>query len=96
MLGSYAALGSSGAVLFIGVSAMIEMLYQIQLNTTLGSTLRFMGVALDTHSPASWMGALAMAAVGFVFFVMARRGFAKRWGDVQGEIEAAIRAREAG
>ncbi len=96
LLGGYAALALSGAVLFIGASAMIEMLYQIQLNTTLGSSLPFMGVTLDTHSLTSWLGALAIAAVGLVLFVMARRRFAKRWGDVQGEIEAAIRAREAG
>ena len=95
-VGGYAALALSGAVLFIGASAMIEMLYQIQLNTTLGSSLPFMGVTLDTHSLASWLGALAIAAVGLVLFVMARRRFAKRWGDVQGEIEAAIRAQEAG
>ena len=94
VLGGYAALAASAAVLFVGVAAMIEMLYQIQLNTTLGSTLSFMGVALDTQSLASWLGALAIASVGLVLFELARRRFARRWEDVQGEIEAAIRAQE--
>jgi hypothetical protein len=31
-----------------------------------------------------------------VLFELTRRRFAQRWGQVQGEIEAAIRAREAG
>lgn len=94
LLGWYAALAVSGFVTFVGVAALIEMVYHIQLNEALGSTLNFMGVQLDTKSVASWVGAVVTAVVGLVPFELVRRRFAHRWGEVQGEIEAAIRARE--
>jgi branched-chain amino acid transport system permease protein len=78
----------------VGVAAIIEMVYHVQLNEALGSTLRFMGVELDTKSVASWAGAVVVAIAGLVPFELVRRRFALRWGEVQGEIEAAIRARE--
>lgn len=94
LLGWYAALAVAGFVTFIGVAAIIEMVYHMQLNEALGSTLKFMGVDLDTKSVASWVGAVAVAIVGLIPFELVRRRFARRWGEVQGEIEAAIRARE--
>ena len=94
LLGWYAALAVAGFVTFIGVAAIIEMVYHMQLNEALGSTLKFMGVELDTKSVASWASALVVAVVGLIPFELVRRRFARRWGEVQGEIEAAIRARE--
>ena len=91
----YVALAISGVVMFVGAAAMIEMMYHLQLNTSLGSTLKFMGVELNVLAAASWLGALAITAVGFAAFEVARRRFARQWGEVQGEIEAEIRAREA-
>ena len=93
--GGYVALAISGVVMFVGAAAMIEMMYHLQLNTSLGSTLKFMGVELNVLAAASWLGALAITAVGFAAFEVARRRFARQWGEVQGEIEAEIRAREA-
>jgi len=94
LLGWYAVLALTGFVTFVGVAAIIEMVYHVQLNEALGSTLKFMGVELDTKSVASWAGALVTAVVGLVPFELTRRRFAVRWGEVQGEIEAAIRAKE--
>jgi branched-chain amino acid transport system permease protein len=94
LLGWYAALAVTGFVTFIGVAAIIEMVYHMQLNEALGSTLKFMGVELDTKSVTSWVGAVAVAIVGLIPFELVRKRFARRWGEVQGEIEAAIRARE--
>ena len=95
LLGGYAVLALTGLVTFIGVAAMIEMVYHLQLNTALGSTLHFMRVELNVRSASSWLGALAIAIVGFAMFETARRRFARRWGEAQGEIEAEIRRREA-
>jgi branched-chain amino acid transport system permease protein len=81
--------------MFVGAAAMIEMMYHLQLNTSLGSTLKFMGVELNVQAAASWLVALAITVVGCVAFEVARRRFARQWGDVQGEIEAEIRNREA-
>jgi len=94
LLGWYAALAVTGFITFVGVAAIIEMVYHIQLNEALGSTLKFMGIELDTKSLASWLGAVVTAVVGLVPFELTRRRFAVRWGEVQGEIEAAIRAKE--
>ena len=95
LLGWYALLALTGIATFCGVAAMIEMVYHLQLNEALGPVMRFMGVELDAKSLGSWLGALALGVVGFVLFEITRRRFAGHWGEVQGQIEAAIRAREA-
>jgi branched-chain amino acid transport system permease protein len=94
LLGWYAALAVAGLVAFCGIAAMIEMVYHLQLDESLGPVLHFMGMELDAKSVASWAGALAVGGIGFAVFEVVRRRFAGHWGEVQGEIEAAIRARE--
>ena len=95
LLGWYLVLAVTGALTFFGVASMIEMVYHIQLNEALGPVMRFLGMDLDVKSASSWAGAAAVALVGGVLFEITRRRFAGRWGEVQGEIEAAIRAGEA-
>jgi branched-chain amino acid transport system permease protein len=95
LFGLYAGLFITGIVALVGVAAMIEMIYHLQLNTALGSTLPFMGVELDAKGLPSWLGALAIAAVGLGALEFFRRRFALRWGEIQGEIEVMIRAKEA-
>lgn len=95
LLGGYVALALTGLVMFCGAAALIEMLYHLQLNTALGDTTGFIGLALNVRMLSHWLGALAVGAVGLAMFRVARRRFARDWGDVQGEIEAEIRAREA-
>ena len=95
LVGWYAALVVTGLVAFCGIAAIIEMVYHLQLNESLGPVLRFMGVELNAKSAASWIGALALGGIGYGLFELTRRRFAAHWGDVQGEIAAAIRAREA-
>jgi len=95
LLGTYALLGVTGALMFFGVAAIIEMVYHMQLNEALGPQMQFLGIGLNVKSAVSWIGTVVVAGVGVALFDLARRRFARRWGDVQGEIEAAIRAREA-
>jgi branched-chain amino acid transport system permease protein len=95
LLGWYALLAVTGAVMFFGIAAMIEMTYHIQLNEALGPMMRFLGIELNVKSAVSWIGAVVVAVVGIGLFEFTRRRFALHWGEVQGEIEAAIRAREA-
>ncbi|HEY9064070.1 MAG TPA: branched-chain amino acid ABC transporter permease [Burkholderiaceae bacterium] len=94
LLTGYAALAVTGLVLFVGVAAMIEMVYHLQLNEALGPEMKFMGVMLNAKGAASWLGAFAIALVGLLGFEFARRRFARRWGEVQTEIAEAIRAEE--
>ncbi len=95
VIGWYLVLAATGAVMFFGLAAMIEMVYHAQLNEALGPSMRFLGIELNVKSPSSWTGAAVVAAVGAALFEFTRRRFAQRWGDVQGEIEATIRAGEA-
>ena len=94
LTGPYALLLLTGLMSFCGIAAMIEMVYHLQLNEALGPVMRFMGLTLDAKATLSWVGAAALALVGMVLFELARRRFARHWGEVQGQIEAALRARE--
>ncbi len=95
VLGWYLVLAASGAVMFFGLAAMIEMVYHAQLNEALGPSMHFLGIELNVKSAASWTGAAAIAAVGMALFEFTRRRFARRWSDVQGEIEGAVCAGES-
>ena len=95
LMGHYAVLLVTGLAAFFGVSAMIEMVYHLQLNEALGPVMPFMGVDLNAQAVSSWLAAAALAVVGSVALLWAVRRFSARWGEVQSEIEALIRAKEA-
>jgi branched-chain amino acid transport system permease protein len=90
----YLGLFVAGAVMAAGATALVEMIYHIQLDAGLGPRLRFLGVELDTESVRSWAGAGVLFAVGLALLEIARRRFARLWSRTQDEIEAAIRQRE--
>ncbi len=90
----YPALAATGLIMFAGAAALIELFYKIQLGGAGGETrVNVAGVALDTGSAASWIGAVAVLVIGFALFEFTRRRFARVWGRVQGEIEAEIAER---
>ncbi len=92
---SYLALFVAGLIALLGSAVIIEMVYHIQLDAALGSTIRFLGLDLDTKSLEAWAGSLAVTVVGVVMLEFARRRFARQWADVQQYIEHQIKAREA-
>ncbi len=91
----YLALAGAGAAVLLGASALIEMLYHLQLNEALGPLMKFCGLTLDARGATAWTGAAALLAAGMAGFELARRRFGRRWDDAQGEIEREIRRREA-
>jgi branched-chain amino acid transport system permease protein len=95
IIGSYLALGGAALTALVGVAAMIEMLYHLQLNQALGPKMPFMGATLDTHGVDSWFGAGLLVVVGVALFELARRSFTRQWGTIQEEIEKEIKRREA-
>ena len=95
LLPAYLGLFVAGAVMLLGLSAVIEMGYHRQLNAALGDTVTYLGIALDTRSVGSWLGAAVLAAIGFAAFEWLRRRFADRWAQVQADIERQIQQREA-
>jgi branched-chain amino acid transport system permease protein len=88
-------LAATALVMLFGGAVLIEMLYRLQLSGGMNPILSVLGVALDVRSFGSWLGALAVALVGFAAFEFTRRRFARAWGAVQGEIEALSAPREA-
>ncbi|WP_431509035.1 branched-chain amino acid ABC transporter permease [Variovorax sp. DAIF25] len=91
----YLALAAALVPVVIGAAALIEMIYHIQLNAAMGSRLNFFGVSLDTAGMGSWLGAVAILAVGLGALEVARRRFVRVWGQAQEEIETEIKRREA-
>ncbi|MCW5670640.1 MAG: branched-chain amino acid ABC transporter permease [Hydrogenophaga sp.] len=92
---SYLALAGTALVMLVGAAAMIEMVYHLQLNTTLGSELRFLGVPLDAKGINSWFGAGMIMLTGLGLFEITRRAFLREWGEIQEYIEKEIKRREA-
>ncbi|MDO9113131.1 MAG: branched-chain amino acid ABC transporter permease [Polaromonas sp.] len=92
---SYLALAVTALVLLLGAGAMIEMVYHLQLNTTLGSELQFLGVPLDAKSVNSWFGAALVMLTGLGLFEVTRRQFLHEWGEIQEYIEKEIKRRES-
>jgi branched-chain amino acid transport system permease protein len=92
---AYLALGGAGATLLLGVAAVIEMVYHIQLNAALGPQMKFLGATLNTASADTWFGVVFVMLTGAGLFELARRVFVREWGETQAEIEREIKRREA-
>lgn len=91
---SYVALGVTALIALLGAGAMIEMIYHLQLNTALGSELRFLSIPLDAKGLGSWFGAGFVLVTGVGLFELTRRQFAIQWGEIQEYIEKEIKRRE--
>jgi branched-chain amino acid transport system permease protein len=94
LLPGYLALALAGAVGFAGASAMVEMLYHLQLNEALGPVMRFGGITLNAKGAPAWIGAAVLLAVGAAAFETARRRLRERWDAAQTEIERELKRRE--
>ena len=90
---AYLALGGTSLVVLVGVAAMIEMLYHMQLNAALGPELHFLGATLNVGKLDSWFGAVFLLITGAAMFELSRREFKRQWGETQEEIEKEIKRR---
>jgi branched-chain amino acid transport system permease protein len=90
----YALLAATALAMLAGFAALIEMIYAMQFGAGGATTLSYLGLPLDTGSATSWAGAAVAAAFGFVTFEAVRRRFAREWGSVQSDIEAAMTFKE--
>ena len=91
----YLALVATAFIVLVGASALIEMVYHVQLNSFQGPGVPFMGFTLDSSALTSWMGAVLVLAVGLMLFEFSRRKFAGKWSAIQEFIEHEIKRREA-
>lgn len=90
----YLAIAASALVMIVGGAAIVEMIYHLQLNAALGSSVSFMGVQLDTSSASTWTLAVAIFVTGLGLLEVARRWCLRRWERIQEEIEEAIKRGE--
>jgi branched-chain amino acid transport system permease protein len=92
---SYLALAVTGLVALVGAAAMVEMTYHLQLSSSEGPDIQFMGVTLNTTGMDNWLGAAAILFVGIVLFEIARRRFAREWEEIQAFIEKKMNPEDA-
>jgi branched-chain amino acid transport system permease protein len=93
LLPGYLALAGAGAIALAGASAMVEMLYHLQLNEALGPVMKFGGLMLNAKGAAAWVGAALLLAIGAAAFELARRRFRVRWDEAQAAIEGELKRR---
>ncbi|MFZ2305940.1 MAG: branched-chain amino acid ABC transporter permease [Rhodoferax sp.] len=87
LVGSYVAMGIALVIALTGAAAIVEMTYHLQLNSSQGSELAFLGTTLNVATAQSWLGAAVVFLVGSGLFELARRKFAVKWREVQEFIE---------
>ena len=85
---AYLALLAAALPALTGTAALVEMLYRLQLDATLGMTLDFIGVPLDADQPAAWLGAGLLGLTGWALFALARRRFLAQWRQLHAEMES--------
>lgn len=90
----YAALIASGAIAVMGVAALVEMVYHVQLNSARGPLVEFAGMQMNTASASYWIGAGMVMLLGLGLLEAARRRFAAVWGKAQEEIELELKRLE--
>jgi len=91
LVAPYLALAAAGAVLLVGVIALVEMSYRLTLTFASGSHLQLFGLGVDAASRQAWATALGIVVAGGLAFEAARRRFARTWGAVQTVVEESLR-----
>ncbi len=81
----------AGGLLTLGVVLLIELTYHVTLDIGQGPTMHLFGLPFETDTPAPWALAAVVFVAGLAAFDWYRRHFARRWHDVQVEIEDWIR-----
>jgi branched-chain amino acid transport system permease protein len=84
---NYLALAVTGLIALSGATAMVEMTYHLQLSSSQGPNIAFMGRQLNTTGFETWFGATVILGIGLVLFEMARRRFVRKWEAIQASIE---------
>ena len=82
---SYLLLVGAAVLALAGAAVLLEMIYHLPQSAALGSELRFLGIALDTHGLGSWLGAGVVMLTGLFWFEWRRRRFVPILGEIQQE-----------
>ena len=93
LLPSYAGMAIMCLLMLAGAGALVEMIYHLQLNASIGPELPFAGLVLHTQERSTWLMALALLAVGRGGFEWLRQRFQPVWAQIQSELAAAPKER---
>ena len=74
-----------------GAVMLIEMMYHLTLESANGSTTKLMGYVVDTAVPTPWIMASLLFLFGVIAVYFTRKPFFSVWGDVNAEIEHAMK-----
>jgi branched-chain amino acid transport system permease protein len=83
------------AVTLAGVVLVVEMLYQLTLESMNGTTMKVFGLTFDAAAPAGWLIAALLLIIGGLGFRKTKKSFQRAWGEVSTEIEDLIRGAQA-
>jgi branched-chain amino acid transport system permease protein len=86
---AYAVAAVPAVVAMAGLVTVIEMSYRVSTQPELGTRMRIAGIAIDAASPASWIGAVIVAAAGFAAFRATWRAVAAAWTVAEEQCRAA-------
>ena len=89
---AYAGLLVSGCVMFAGAGSLIEMIYHLQLTSSIDTQLAFAGMVLDTGNKITWSLVIAITVAGLLWFDWQRKYFISKWESVQSDIAQATQS----
>jgi branched-chain amino acid transport system permease protein len=79
------------AVALAGAVMVVEMLYQLTLESVNGTTMKLFGFMVDASAPAGWVVAALLLIIGGLGFRQTKKSFQRAWGEVNTEIEDLLR-----
>ena len=82
LLPAYCLIALPSLLLFLGVMTLIEINYHLSLSINPDEPISLFGISFHAQSPAAWLAAIAMTAVGFYFFRKAQRTVRRSWNEV--------------
>lgn len=69
----YAASAASLLIALAGGAALVELVYHYQIDGALDPVFSFLGVTLDVHRSACWIGAVTALLIGLALLAISRR-----------------------
>ncbi|MBU1193360.1 MAG: branched-chain amino acid ABC transporter permease [Proteobacteria bacterium] len=87
LIPSYTRATLAALVMFLGIMTLIEINYHLSLSIHPKDPMSLFGISFKAQSPAGWIIAIALIAVGFFFFKRGKNEVKNSWMDVHQAIK---------